>query len=236
VTTHRGPDLPYQVVAGVTPCGRRWLVASAKIAGSNFAPEPPKLYDSFLEVLGERPAFSVVVVNSPIGYMESPHSDRRNCEVEARSMLKRRGATVRKAPARMVLNGSIPYRYGGLDAVSIAMLPRYIEVSAEMSPYRQRTVYEGQPELSFYQLNKDEPLEFSKTSEAGHEERRELLLAKVNGIEKIVTANIKTVRESHLFDASALLWSARRVFARAAKRVPLDPQWDSEGLRMEIVY
>ena len=51
MTSHRGPDLPYSVVAGVTPVSSQWLVASAKIAGSNFAPESPKLYDTFLDVL-----------------------------------------------------------------------------------------------------------------------------------------------------------------------------------------
>lgn len=151
-------------------------------------------------------------------------------------MLGRRGGAVRKAPTRVVLDGSLPWKVAGLDAVSATMLPRYIEVSAEMSPYRQRTIYEGQPELSFFQLNKDAPLQFSKSSDAGHEERRAVLLAKMNGIDKVIDANIKTVRESHFFDASALLWSARRVFARAAKRIPVDPKWDGEGLRMEIVY
>ena len=42
------------------------------------------------------------------------------------------------------------------------MIPRYREVAAEMSPYRQRVVYEGHPELSFYQLHKDTPLTTSK--------------------------------------------------------------------------
>ena len=236
MTPQRGPDLPYQVIAGVMPCGRRWLVASAKIAGSNFAPEPPRLYDSFLDVLSERPAFSIVVVYAPIGYLSVPQSGYRDCDAEARAMLGRRGIAVRKAPARDVLNGVMSWRDAGLDAISATMLPRYVEVWAEMSPYRQRTIYEGQPELSFYQLNKDTPLQYSKTSDAGHQERRTILRAKMNGIDKVVDANIKTVREGHLLDASALLWSARRVFARAAKRIPIEPKWDSEGLRMEIVY
>ena len=72
MTSHRGPDLPYSVVAGVTPFNAKWLVASAKIAGSNFAPEPPKVYDSFLEVLSERPSFVVIVVNVPIGLLDKP--------------------------------------------------------------------------------------------------------------------------------------------------------------------
>jgi hypothetical protein len=72
VTSHRGPDLPYSVVAGVTPVSSQWLVASAKIAGSNFAPESPKLYDTFLDVLSERPSFVTIVANVPIGYCDKP--------------------------------------------------------------------------------------------------------------------------------------------------------------------
>jgi hypothetical protein len=40
---------------------------------------------------------------------------------------------------------------------------------------------------------------------------------------------------SHLLDAAAFMWTARRISARAGMRVPLDPEWDGEGLRMEII-
>jgi predicted RNase H-like nuclease len=43
------------------------------------------------------------------------------------------------------------------------------------------------------------------------------------------------VRPKHLNDAAALMWTARRVFGRAARRLPKEAEWDSEGLRMEIV-
>jgi predicted RNase H-like nuclease len=38
-----------------------------------------------------------------------------------------------------------------------------------------------------------------------------------------------------LLDAAALLWTARRISARAGTRLPADPEWDVEGLRMEFV-
>ena len=38
-----GPNLPYSLVAGVTPCGPSWLVAPAKLQGTIFAPEEPQL-------------------------------------------------------------------------------------------------------------------------------------------------------------------------------------------------
>ena len=40
---------------------------------------------------------------------------------------------------------------------------------------------------------------------------------------------------AHLLDVAAFVWTARRIFARAAIRIPQDPEWDEQGLRMEIV-
>ena len=59
---------------------------------------------------------------------------------------------------------------------------------------------------------------------------------KFPGIEKFLDDEKSGIPVKHRYDASALLWTARRVLGRAAKRVPLDAEWDSEGLRMEIVY
>ena len=236
MATHRGPDLPYTVVAGVTPWRTKWLAASAKMHGSTFAPEPPKIFDSFLEVLNERPAYVVIIVNAPIGYVDSPDKGVRACDEQARALLGRRGSSLHSAPTRAVLEGRIGWREGGLDAVSATLLPRYREVAAEMSPYRQRVVYEGNPELSFYQLNKDTPLKRSKLIEEGRDERRAVLEVRLPGIERVLDANVDDVPLKHLYDAAALLWTARRVSAHAAKRIPTDAVWDSEGLRMEIVY
>ena len=236
MSPRRGPDLPYTLVAGATPWGSGWVVASAKQAGATFAPERLFVYGSFLDVLGERPAFSVVVINAPIGYRDTPEMGPRSCETDAKVLLEHRRATIHTAPSRAVLSGEVPLVDSGLDAVTMTMLPRYREVALEMSPYRQRTVYEGHPEMSFYQLNKETSLTLSKRLVAGQDERREILAEKVPGIEKFLDDEKSGIPVKHRYDASALLWTARRVLGRAAKRVPLDAEWDSEGLRMEIVY
>ena len=114
-------------------------------------------------------------------------------------------------------------------------MPRYLEVAADMSPFRQRTVYEGHPELSFYQLNRDSPLIRSKNIELGRDERTALLKSRLPGADLLLNHEDLDIPLKHLFDASALLWTARRVFARAAKRLPAEPEWDSEGLRMEYL-
>jgi len=236
VSPQRGPVLPYTVVAGVTPFNDKWLVASAKIGGSTFAPEPPKAYDSFLEVLSEHPAFAVVVVNVPIGFLDTPEMGARTCDRQARALLGRRGTAVHNAPSRAVFEGRVESDQDRLDAVTRTMLPRYREVAAEMSPYRQRVVYEGHPELSFFQLHKDKPLRRSKVATEGKEERRVVLEERIRGSERYLDAKALGLPQRHLYDSFALLWTARRVFGHAAKRIPVDPEWDSEGIRMEIVY
>jgi len=224
------------VVAGVTPFNDKWLVASAKMAGSTFAPEPPKAYDAFLEVLSERPSFAIVVVNVPIGFLDVPEMGARTCDRQARASLgSSRNGGAQRSESRGVRRTGGPDK-DGLDAVTRTMLPRYREVAAEMSPYRQRVVYEGHPELSFFQLHKDTPLKKSKVIAEGKEERRIVLEERIRGSERYLDAASYGVPQKHLYDAFALLWSARRVFGHAAKRIPVEPEWDDEGLRMEIVY
>lgn len=236
VSGRRGPDLPYSLVAGVVPCGSKWLVACAKMAAATFAPEEPRLLGSFLEVLDERPAFAALVVNAPIGYLDSPNSGMRTCDREARELLGWRGLTVHRSPSRATLSGQSDWRLDHLDAVSATLLPRYREVAAEMWPFRQRVVYSGLPELSFYLLKNNLPLRWSKKTDDGIVERRSVLMAKIPGIKRVLDAKMPGVRDRHLCDAAALMWSARRAYGKAARRIPTDGEWDSEGLRMELIY
>jgi predicted RNase H-like nuclease len=230
-----GPDLGYSVVAGVTPCAAGWLVASAKVHAANFAPEYPRVFDSFAAVLDERPTFAVIAVNAPIGYSDGTQPGGRTCDRLARSLLGSRGSTVHNAPIRSTVEGNATNSNDHLDAVSNLLLPRYREVAAEMAPFRQRTVYEAHPELSFYQLNSDKPLHWTKRFEVGRQERRLLLGKRIPGVGLILDAHLDDVAPAHLLDAAAMLWTARRIFARSAMRLPIDPEWDGQGLRMELV-
>ena len=123
-----------------------------------------------------------------------------------------------------------------LDAISRTLLPRYQEVASEMAPFRQRTIYEVNADLSFYQLNGDVPMQWSKHSEKGMEERRALLEAKMPGV--LTDHRRRGSRSDHVapprrrcdpLDGPKDLRQGRRV------RIPIDPEWDEQGLRMEIV-
>jgi predicted RNase H-like nuclease len=228
-----GPQLPYKIVAGVVPCHRGWLVASSKIAGVTMSIEEPTFFTNFVEILDYKPAYSIIGLHAPIGYLDEAAPGGRSCDRVARELLgPRRGASIRSAPSRALLRGDID---SGIDAVTRTLLAQYREISLEVLPYRQRTVYEVEPELTFYDLNGSTPLRYSKRLEAGRIERISLLEARIIGVDRILEAEIPGVKKKHLIDAAACMWSARRVFGKIGARIPEDPEWDSEGIRMEIV-
>jgi predicted RNase H-like nuclease len=223
-------------VAGVKPCATGWLVAVAKLHGTTFAPEEPRVLETFVEVLDQRPAFATIALNAPIGYLDKFKPGGRTCDREARAILGRRGgAAIQSAPIRSQVEEGGSGVVEGLSAVTMQLLPRYLEVAAEMAPYRQRSVYEVTSELSFFQLNDDQPLTYSKRSRLGQEERRALLARRIPGGERIFDTNLPRVPYSHMLDVAAFMWTARRIFARAGIRVPQDPEWDDQGLRMEFI-
>jgi predicted RNase H-like nuclease len=235
VRTHQGPDLPYSVVAGVVPISAGWLVASAKLRGATFAPEESRLFDSFREVIDVRPSFSIVVLNVPIGYVDEPGTAQRSCDLEAQALLGGHSLALPPALTRASLFAGGDIDSGPHLDEDDYRFERYREVALEMSPSSQRIVYEGRPELSFYQLNNYEALRWSGESEQGREERRGILERKVPGVTRVLDADMPGVDRRELHDVAALLWTARRVFGHSAGRLPSEGEWDSEGLRMELV-
>jgi predicted RNase H-like nuclease len=230
-----GPNLPYSLVAAVTPCRGGWLVAAAKLRGTIFAPEDPTRLTSFVDVVDMRPGYSVVALNAPVGGLEQATAGGRTCDKEARSLLGRRGSAIKSAPIQIDSPDGTELLSEHIDAISMTLLPRYQEVASEMAPFRQRTIYEVNPELSYFQMNEGIPMQWSKHSEKGREERRSLVETKVQGALRILDADVPGATQAHLVDAAALLWTARRIFARAAVRIPSDPEWDEQGIRMELV-
>jgi predicted RNase H-like nuclease len=124
---------------------------------------------------------------------------------------------------------------GSLSVITWQLFKKIAEVDRDIAPYWQRTVFEVHPELTFFQLGEDQPVKFSKHGIAGSEERRELLIKRLPGVEKILDARLPRVSRAQLTDAAACLWTARRIVSRAVSRIPEDPEWDALGLRMEIV-
>lgn len=238
--SHRGSHLPYRVLAGVVPCPGGWLAATAKLQGITLSPEEPQVFATLLDVLDYKPAYQVIALFSAVGLPDAADSPARKCDREARRLLGvPRSAAVVSAPPRKALDCASYEEAaavaGGLSVIAWRLMPKLAEVDRNIAPYWQRTVFEVHPELSFYQLGENRPLRYPKHTRAGIDERRARVVPRIPGVERILDARLRKVSEAHLLDAAACLWTARRIVSRAIDRLPEDPEWDSQGLRMEIV-
>ncbi|MCU1588487.1 MAG: hypothetical protein JWN31_1980 [Frankiales bacterium] len=233
-----GPELPYQLIAGVEPCPGGWLVLGARLQGITAFPTAPEVFASFAELLDYRPAFDVLAVHCHLSFPTKETARGRTCDREARKLLGwPRAGTITSPPSRtLLIHGDLDQRARkGLSPISAQMLRRYAEVGAEMQPYRQRQVFEVHPELSFFQLNDDKPMRYAKETVRGVAERRALVIQRIPGIDAVLEAELPGVALRHLLDASADMVTARRIAARAVERIPEEPEWDDEGVRMEIL-
>lgn len=235
------PDLPYRLLAGVTPTRHGWVVVPAKLQGIQLAPSPTELATSVLDVLDARPPYQVIAIDAPLGLPDEAEPGGRRCDREARALVGPvHEGLIPVPPTRAAVGADTVDEAdrlsGGLDLLTRRRLDRIREIQREMAPYRQRAVYEVRAELSFFQLNHDTPLQHPKRTNRGRAERRALLEARIPGVDWVLDGEVPDgVRPWHVLDACAALWTARRIVARAAARLPEDAEWDSEALRMEIV-
>jgi predicted RNase H-like nuclease len=239
----RGPQLPYQLLAGVEPCPGGWLLASAKLVGTTCHAERPRVVPTFREILESVPSYAAIAVHIPVGLPAVATTGGRSAEREARRLLgfPRRGAIL-SAPTRRALAASDDYEKasalngGHLDYITWRMLPKVREIADEVQSYHQRTVFEVSPELTYFSINGNRPMRYPKRTYVGQGERREVLGNRVQGIQNIFNAQLPRVRHWHLTDVAADLWTARRILGKGIHRLPEQPEWNDDGLRMEIVY
>jgi predicted RNase H-like nuclease len=234
----RSSALPYHVLAGVEPCTGGWLVVPGNLQGITLAPQPGYVLASLADVLDYRPSFSVVALHAPVGLTDGP-DELRLCDTQAKQMLGRRGGAVVAAPSRKLLDAhtfeEAKQIDPSLDIVRWRALPKAVEAIREVQSWRQRLVWEVNPELAFRQMNDGVELRYGRRSMHGMQERRALLVDKLAGAERVLAQRPKGVREGKLLDALADLWTARRIVARAITRMADPPAWDADGVRMDIV-
>jgi predicted RNase H-like nuclease len=234
---HRS-GLPYQILAGVEPVTGGWLVAPGNLQGITLAPQPAQVMTSLADILDYRPSYSVVALHAPVGVQEKP-GEARLADVQARSRLGKRAGAAVPAPSRALLEAT-SYEEArkidpSLNIVRWRALAKAAEAIREVQSWRQRTVFEVNPELAFTTMNEGVPLDVPRRTQLGRQARRELLEQKLPGAGRVMAERPPKVREEKLLDALADLWTARRIMARAITRMSDPPAWDEEGVRMDIV-
>jgi predicted RNase H-like nuclease len=212
---------------------------SARLQGITAHPQEPEVYESFAEILDYRPSFEVIAIHCHLSFPDEDTQGGRTCDRLARGLLGwPRSGAIGSPPSRHYLKTADldAKAHKGLNPINARMMRRFAEVAEEMQPYRQRQVFEVHPELSFFQLNDERPMKHSKHTPEGVAERRELVTAKIPGSAEVLDAQLPGgVTSRHLLDAMADMVTARRIAARAVIRLPEDPEWDEQGVRMELL-
>jgi predicted RNase H-like nuclease len=233
--------LPYKAIAGVTPCPGGWLVLPARLSGVTVVAEEAFVLPNLMEVLDYRPKFEFAGINVPMGLLDEPNGQYRPCDLEAREML---------GWPRMVGIYPVPSRPALLAATREEALKfepwltrddfrrfRWLrEAAREIQPFHQRSFYAANPDLSFFVMNGDQPLKTSPFHEDGRLQRVELVRERLPGVDDVITrVPPPGAGVTHMLQAAAMLWTARRASGRAVSRLPSDPTWDTTGLRIELV-
>jgi predicted RNase H-like nuclease len=228
-------------IAGVTPCPAGWLVLPARLNGITIVADDPVVIPTLAGVLDYKPAFDSAAVEVPIGLFDEPSAPYRDCDAAARDLIGwPRAAALFSVPSRAALRAPTFEAARLLEPwISEGDWRRFRwirQAEAEIQPFHQRRWFSANSDLSYVSLNGDEPLASSPHLDEGVAERRALLQQRMPGVDdvldRIPPAGATRV---HLVRAAGLLWTARRAQGRVATRLPVDSDWDSAGLRMELV-
>lgn len=232
---------PFKSIAGITPCPGGWLVLPARLAGVTTVAEEAFSARTLMEVLDYRPKFEFGAINVPFGFPEHPGQQFRICDNEARELVRwPRMVNIRPLPSRAAL-------FAKTRQEALAIEPwlthndfrhfRWLkEAAIEIQPFHSRSFYSANAALSFCHMNGDVPMTSSPYHREGRLERLELIRAKLPGVEEVITrVPPQGAGQIHMYEAAAMLWTARRASGRAISRLPLDPEWDNTGIRMELV-
>lgn len=235
-------------LAGADGCRRGWFVVLWHPGTETVR---RRVVDDMDDLLALPEAPAILGLDMVIGCPDRAQPGGRRCDREARQVLGHpRSTSVFSPPACRALNADTyeeaqrRHRRSGSNAPGLSkqafhLIPKLRAVADRMSPRLQTRVREVHPELAFYAMNGDTPVEASKHSEDGQRIRFDLLakrgFPKLDGI--IDSVSPKGVGVHDLLDAHAACWTARRIYEGTAQRCPsretTAPRNDRD-LRMEI--
>jgi predicted RNase H-like nuclease len=237
-------------VAGVDGCAAGWIVVLWHPGRQELRHRRVASIDA-LDALHE--ALEAVGLDMVIGVPERAESGGRRCDRMARQLLGHpRSSSVFSPPVRAALQAdtfeeaqalqrqSAPDA-PGLTIQTFHLLPKIRAVDAWMTPGRQRWVREVHPELAFYALSGGQAVSASKHTDAGRARRLTLLAdyGPMPDVEQTIreAAEQSGVEKDDALDAGAACWTAGRIAAGTAERLPPlsdEAPQDARGLRMEI--
>lgn len=227
------------VLVGADGCVGGWIAAIDDGSG-----RPDCLrYESISALMAHAPTPFVVAIDVPIGLLKK---GTRDCDVQARALLGARRNSVFTAPIRPVLDArshadASAKRFDAeekkisLQAWGIVSKVKEVDDALRAHPQWRATVREVHPELCFYRLNADRPMDYAKRKPDGRRERLTLLRREFGAaVDDTLARGGLSCKADDVIDAFVSLWTARRIAAGSASRLPKAPPQDSFGLPMEM--
>lgn len=226
------------MIVGADGCKAGWLVLTEHEGGIASTVVPT------LAPILDLPNLTVLAVDIPIGI---PLAGSRAADTEARRLLKTRGSCVFPTPVRSTLDAetypeacALHLEADGrkLSKQAFAILPKIKEVDDLLRHHpNANRVYEIHPEISFAAMNELAPLTNSKHTLLGLNDRLNLITREFGpgtfeSIRRVHKA--KEAKDDDILDALAALWTARRIAAHTAQRLPTHACNDPHGLPMHI--
>lgn len=228
------------VLVGADGCTGGWIAAVDDGSGR---PPDCRRYESIGALMTQRPTLSVLAIDVPIGLLGQ---GARDCDVQARAQLGARRNSVFTAPIRPVLDAhshadASARRLGAegkkmsLQAWGIVCKVKEVDDALRAHPQWKANIREVHPELCFYRLNANRPMDHAKTKPDGRRERLALLRREFGGaVDATLARGGLSCKPDDVIDAFVSLWTARRIAAGSATRLPKAPPQDAFGLPMEM--
>ncbi|MCG8617067.1 MAG: DUF429 domain-containing protein [Desulfobacterales bacterium] len=191
---------------------------------------------------------TIVMIDIPIGLKEKDTQERA-CDTEARKLLKKRSSSIFPAPSRMALAAD---DYPAASRINAECTGRKLSMQTYHILHKIREVddfifsgakkiglREFHPELGFLALNNFNPLAYSKKHKKGRLERLKILETYFRQAPEILQKALdrflrKQVAADDILDAAAGAVTA--LLRDRLVSLPHTPEYDSRGLKMEIVY
>ena len=230
-------------IAGADGFKSQWCVVLQNIESGELRARICPNFAGLLTLVEEP---SIVTVDIPIGLPEVTRPGGRLCEQQARKILGSRASSVFSAVGRAALRAGTRIEADqisrGADGIGIGaqawgLAQKLKEADAAMTSEHQRLVREVHPEVSFWAMNGHAPLPAGKKTLEGMLARMDALEA--GGFPSAFVRQLPTglrVGRDDFLDACAALWTARRITANQAERLPSAVDLDARGLDQAIWF
>jgi predicted RNase H-like nuclease len=234
-------------VVGVDGCSSGWFTIQLLNNGgfrTNLCSDISTLWNTYQDA-------QLILIDIPIGLKEAG-SEERLCDKEARKILGQpRGTSVFRSPCWQSTKetdyqkcSQINERITGkkLSQQSFRIIPKIREVNTFLTEnlLARSKIMEIHPELCFHMFS-GRSMKFSKKKSSGYKERIEVLRQIYPDTDLIVNQALfkykgKSVVADDILDALAAALTAKFGYEYSLKSIPSNPEIDSRGLSMRIMY